>query len=216
MSSYYRQQLEDWLKTIDVKAGRVLDVGGSQLPIKGRTKSWDVKEYKILDLLQPHECKREPDYCADVQDEITMCKELMVTEKILESGINKVKIEISKPKFPADIIFCLEVSEYWWDPREALENIKMTLKKKGIFYISFPFIYPVHNPMEEDCLRYTEYGARKLLEEAGFEIEYVKFRYMHGNSEKSYKKFIALESMRPSKVYDAHYATGLLVKAIKV
>ncbi|KKL67498.1 hypothetical protein LCGC14_2134350, partial [marine sediment metagenome] len=28
MSSYYRQQLESWLEKIDVKADRVLDVGG--------------------------------------------------------------------------------------------------------------------------------------------------------------------------------------------
>lgn len=48
--SYYRQQLEDWLKTLDVKADTVLDIGGAQGPVKGRTKSWNVKEYKILDL----------------------------------------------------------------------------------------------------------------------------------------------------------------------
>ena len=41
------QQLEDWIKTLDV-SGSVLDIGGSQNPIKGRTKSWDVNEYKIL------------------------------------------------------------------------------------------------------------------------------------------------------------------------
>jgi len=48
--SIYRQYLEDWLKTLDVKAERVLDIGGKQLPVMGRTKSWEVSEYKILDL----------------------------------------------------------------------------------------------------------------------------------------------------------------------
>ena len=42
--SNVRRQLEAWLKTIDVKADCVLDVGGAQLPVKGRTKSWEVKE----------------------------------------------------------------------------------------------------------------------------------------------------------------------------
>lgn len=50
MGSYYRQQLEDWLKALDVKADTVLDVGGQQNPVEGRTRSWDVKEYKVLDL----------------------------------------------------------------------------------------------------------------------------------------------------------------------
>lgn len=66
MSSYSRQQLEAWLKNIDVKAKRVLDCGGSQLPVKGRTKSWEVKTYKILDLQNPHENKVSPDIVADI------------------------------------------------------------------------------------------------------------------------------------------------------
>lgn len=49
MSSKWRQTLEDWLKTIDV-SGSVLDVGGKQKPVEGRTKSWDVSDYRVLDL----------------------------------------------------------------------------------------------------------------------------------------------------------------------
>jgi len=37
MSSYSRIKLEEYLKTIDVK-GKVVDIGGSQNPIKGRVK----------------------------------------------------------------------------------------------------------------------------------------------------------------------------------
>lgn len=46
--SLWRQSLENWLKTIDV-SGSVLDVGGAQNPVKGRTKSWDVDDYLIID-----------------------------------------------------------------------------------------------------------------------------------------------------------------------
>ncbi len=53
MSSQSRMQLEKWLSEIEVK-GKCLDCGGSQNPIKGRTKSWEAEEYKILDLETPH------------------------------------------------------------------------------------------------------------------------------------------------------------------
>lgn len=48
--SWYRHQLEAWLAELDVKAGTVLDIGGKQGEVKKRTKSWDVKEYKVLDI----------------------------------------------------------------------------------------------------------------------------------------------------------------------
>ena len=47
--SNYRDQLESYLKTLDIKADRVLDVGGAALLVKDRVKSWDVEEYKIAD-----------------------------------------------------------------------------------------------------------------------------------------------------------------------
>lgn len=49
MASNTRTQLENWLKNIDV-FGKVIDIGGIDFPIKGRTKSWDVNEYRILDI----------------------------------------------------------------------------------------------------------------------------------------------------------------------
>lgn len=48
--SWYRQQLEEWLKTLEVKADVVLDIGGAQGPVKDRVKSWDVRDYQIWDL----------------------------------------------------------------------------------------------------------------------------------------------------------------------
>ena len=49
MSSNPRKQLENWLKTIDVK-GRVIDVGGVSININPkRVKSWEAKDYKVLD-----------------------------------------------------------------------------------------------------------------------------------------------------------------------
>ncbi len=193
MSSYTRNQLEEWVKNIDVKADRVLDIGGSQLPIKGRTKSWDVKDYKILDLEQPHECKVKPDIITDLND--------IITDKTFDNYF--------------DVAFCLEVMEYMWMPGIALNNIKHLLKKGGILYISFHFIYPMHNPNGKDYLRYTRWGVEKLLKETGFEIDRdfsksrlaIDFRGLMG--------WFRSEKMRPSNDYYLHNEVGYLVKAIK-
>lgn len=48
--SYYRQQLEEWLKTLVVKADTVLDIGGAQGHVDSRVAHWNVKNYKVLDL----------------------------------------------------------------------------------------------------------------------------------------------------------------------
>jgi SAM-dependent methyltransferase len=154
MASYSRQQLENWLKTIEVK-GKVLDIGGSQNPIKGRTAKWEAEEYKILDLETPHECKQKPDIVGDVQ-----CPYLA--------------IEYFEKYF--DIAFCLEVSEYWFDPIMALTNIGFSLKNGGILYISLHLFYQIHNPDRLDYLRYTPDGAERILKETGFEIVEHKYR----------------------------------------
>jgi len=187
MSSYSRQQLEDWVKTIEVPANsRVLDVGGSQLPVNSRLKNIGKDcEFKILDLEQPHECKLQPDIIED---------------------LNEIQYAHDST---FDYAFCLEVSEYWYDPIRALSNICGYLKPSGILYISFHFIYPVHNPVEQDYLRYTEIGAKKLLENAGFIIEEVKPRVLN--------TYIAnIDGMRPAKQYDKHDWSGCLIKAKKV
>ena len=198
--SYTRQQLEEWIKTIDVKADRVLDIGGSQLPIKGRTKNWDVKEYKILDLKQPHESKKKPNIVCDIQ-------------KSISSNLAVQEYSLNENRF--DIIFCIEVSEYWWNPATALNNIMFLSKKGCILYISFHFIYPMHNPKGKDCLRYTRWGVEKLLKEASFEIEEIIPRLAR-NGKDLIKWFVSEEGMRPCQTYNGHTEVGYLVKAKKV
>jgi len=45
-----RIQLEEWLQTLEIEAETVVDVGGKQLPAKGRVRSWQVKQYDLVDL----------------------------------------------------------------------------------------------------------------------------------------------------------------------
>lgn len=173
--SYYREQLENWLSKIDVKAGRVLDVGGAAKPVVNRVKSWEAGEYKILDALA-EKAEAKPDYISDIN-------------RPFGNNVPAQKISCD----PFDVIFCLEVFEYVWNPADALSNLMFMLKKGGLLYISFPFVYPIHNPKEHDCLRYTEFGIRKLMEYAGFEILEIEKRVLR----------------QPAKLAEAYAADGM-------
>lgn len=206
MASNTRIQLEKWLSKIEVKADKVLDIGGSQLPVRGRTKNWMVKDYKILDLPNPHEAKIKPDYNWDINYE-------------LNNNVDAPKIveDYTKNKGKFDIVFCLEVMEYIWNPVTALRNIGKIVKggskssNGGILYISFPFIYPHHNPIGEDCLRYTKWGVLKLLREADFKILDIKPRVLE-DDRKGLLKLYANEGMRPAKLFKGHNEVGYLCK----
>lgn len=204
MSSNYRQQLETWLKDIEVYADKVLDVGGSQYPIKGRTDSWDVKDYKILDLKQPHECKRKPNIIWDLN------------ENIKADGNGTRDITNGGKFVNFNILFCLEVMEYIWDPIICLNNLNRLMKDGAILYISFPTIYPHHNPYGEDCLRYTRWGVEKLLSKTGFEIEELTPRKAKHTNFNWLWEFYMKEGMRPAKNFDGHIDIGYLVKAKKI
>lgn len=197
MSSYSRIQLESWIKTIDV-SGRVIDIGGSQKPIKGRTKTWDASEYKILDLVYPHEQQQSPDIIEDIQRELFIDFHDDYTIKYF------------------DIAFCIEVAEYWYDPFQALKNINLVLKQGGKLYISFHFIYPHHSPENADYLRYTRSGVRRLLKEAGFEIDEIRPK-LYANPQ-MVKMMYDNEGMKGigKNSSEIHREQGWLVSATKV
>jgi len=174
--SYYREQLEAYLKTVDVVADTVFDVGGRQKPVQGRTKSWQVREYTILDL---------PEYNLDVPTDYGK---------------------------QGDVVFCLEVFEYLLVPTVAMTNLNKLLKKDGIAYVSFPFIYPLHNEVEFDSLRYTHTGVNRLAAHAKFEVTANHFRKAKTGS---LTKYYAEDGMRAAKGHN-HAVTGFIVRLKKV
>jgi len=203
MSSSVRIQTEAYLKTIDVKADRVLDIGGCVLKIKGRTKSWDVKEYKILDMEEPHEANAPVDLVWDMSEFITDF-----------DYYNCEDPEITKAEKAFDIAFAIEVYEHCWNPVQALQNTNYFLKSGGILYATFPTLYPTHNPPNEDYVRYTKAGVEKILKETGFICVEITPRKAVSNG---WLVFCAAEKMRPSKICDPsiHQDTGYMVKCIK-
>lgn len=169
--SWYRQQLEDWLSKLNVKADTVLDIGGAQGLVKGRVKSWDVKNYEVFDLPK------------DVQEDT-------------------IGFEV------ADIIFCLEVFEYLIRPLEALCNIQAALKSGSKAYITFAFVYPLHQEVELDSLRYTETGIKKLADQAGLTVTNIWYRH---DKSQLLTMFYGADGMHPAKGYD-HSVTGYIVE----
>ena len=150
MSSVYRKHLENWLGTLAIRADRVLDIGGAQLPIRNRLHSFTANEYRILDLPQPHDARAHVDIVGDLNEPFDIDMEYQIF----------------------DMVFCLEVMEYIYNPVQAIHSIARFMASSGTLYITFPHYYPPHEPYENDYLRYTLSGIRKLMEPY-FEIQEV-------------------------------------------
>lgn len=185
--SYYREQLEKYLKGIDVKADRVMDLGGASNPVKGRVKSWDVKEYVIWD------------------------NNIERGETNLHFDLNTQFVGYEKREY-FDIVFCLEVFEYIWDPVFAMKSIYDLLKPGGSAYITFPFVYCQHNPIEFDFLRYTPNGAKILLKACRFEVSDIVYRLSPTGV---LTEFYELDKMRMAKGVN-HDILGSIIKAKKL
>lgn len=188
MGSYYKKQLNDWKASLDVDAEVVFDIGGSQDPIKGKTKSWKVDEYYIIDLQTPHVENVKPDIVQDMNKHISFMKK-------------------------ADVIFCLGVFDYVINPNVAMFNIFMMLKDKGEAWVEFPFVYPIHNPIEDEGCRYSEGCVRRLAAQAELKITDIIYkRPMPGN--RLLTEFYAADGMRAARGVD-HNVTGYIVRLTK-
>jgi len=162
--SQYREILEAYLKTLDIKADRVLDVGGASNPVNVRVNNFVVTDYMIADNGLE---EGDYDYVIDLNEYPCYPDAFKINNNFEEY-----------PKLQFNVMFCLEVMEYIYNPVDAIYNLFEMLKKGGTLYITFPTTYPVHNPYNNDYLRYTKFGAIKLLEEAGFKIEEIIPRTM--------------------------------------
>lgn len=187
--SFYREQLESWLSQVDVSKDRILDVGGGQKPIPKRVHSWRVKEYRILD----NDSEFTLNYFAD-----------------LNYPLDKNSWDIQL----FDGVFCLEVMEYIWNPVQAMKNLADCLDPGGVLWISFPTLYPLHNPPGIDFLRYSKNAIEKLLSVSGFQTWEITPRV--ATLGKSYLfNFYHTEGMRAMKDTTDIFHIGYCVKAWK-
>lgn len=188
MSSSYRLSLEKWLSELDVTAKRVIDVGGAQLPVKGRTRSWDVEEYLIYDLERPHANAPKPNYVIDIES-----------------------MDVPNVPGEADVVFCLEVMDYIVQPFLALDSINTLLRPGGTAYVSFPFVYPIHQPVRAEGLRYTDTAIRRLATMLSMTVVQLVPRRPET---RLLSAFYAAERMRAAKGVD-HDVFGWIVELRK-
>lgn len=166
MASPAREELKEWLKTIDVKANSVLDVGGISWPVKSLTKSWKVEEYKILDWI-----KERRGHIADFVYDINLyC-----------------------PEMNFDVVFCLEVMPFIYDPVKVIKNISGFLKTGGLLYITFHQIFT--HTKGNDYLRYTRMGIEKYLEISGLKILDIKPRLYNQNRDGEVGHFVIAQKI---------------------
>ncbi|HZE99547.1 MAG TPA: methyltransferase domain-containing protein [Planctomycetota bacterium] len=67
-----------------------------------------------------------------------------------------------------DFVLCTETLEHVARPGRVLAELGRVLKPGGTLALSVPFLHPVHQA-PHDYYRYTPYGLRHLLAEAGFD-----------------------------------------------
>lgn len=187
MGSVYKQQLNDWKKSLDVKADLCYDIGGAQDPLKGMTNSWDVKDYKIIDLPIPHVLKQEADIKHDMNFVIDDYPE-------------------------ADLIFCLGVSDYIINPNIFMDNIYKLLKKGGMAWVEFPFVYSHHEPVWDEGCRYSEGCITRLAKQSNLIIKET-IRKTAGNPH--LVEFYRQDGHRMSRNYRYHNVTGFIVRFSK-
>lgn len=120
----------------------------------------------------------------------------------------------------ADIIFCLEVFEYIWNPAGAMFTLNNWLKRGGELIVSFPFLYPQHEPIESDYLRYTPAWIKRMFMEKFNNSRFEFFsdfsmipRYATAGSQ-TLQRFWAEEKMHASKRANNNL-TGCIVHARK-
>ncbi|MGH2920631.1 MAG: class I SAM-dependent methyltransferase, partial [Gaiellaceae bacterium] len=73
------------------------------------------------------------------------------------------------PDHDADTLLMTSVLEHLEQPERGVAEAFRLLKPGGHLILTAPFIWPIHEA-PRDFFRYSPYGLRHLLEEAGFEV----------------------------------------------
>jgi SAM-dependent methyltransferase len=81
------------------------------------------------------------------------------------------------------LVLCTETLEHVARPAAVLRELRRVLRSGGTLALSVPFLMPVHQE-PHDYFRYTPHGLRRLLVDAGFEVEEISaaggyFTFLH-------------------------------------
>lgn len=190
--SVYRDTLENYLSKESVVGDLVFDMGGASNPAKNRVREWQVKRV---------------DYFDNGAEE--------TIEEWLRFDLNEDEVR-QEDKYKYDVGFCLEVMEYIYDPVHALWQLSELMRDGGLLYITFPTLYPMHNPVDIDYLRYTRRGAIKLLASARFAPDEIIPRVIKNTG--LYEEYIKAEQykVRGAATTGTLFDAGYIIKAVKL
>lgn len=174
-----REQLNDYLKNINIEGKVVLDVGVQDKPTSRLTKGKPLFYY-TLDI----DSQWKPDFVADLNH--PNLDELIASKLHSKGSLSLI-----------DTIFCIEVLEHCWNPVQVIKNLFDTLRPGGTLYLSTPFINPHHDVV--DYLRFTDEWYDQVLYKLGFDDITVHERGATTGLE-ALQQFYKLEGMKYSKI----------------
>ncbi len=194
MASLYRQQVNEYLKSRTYKADQVLDVGGGDTPITKFT-TVDANRIKVMDVDPAY----KPAFLHDI-NEFRPADDIFAVER--------------NPHF--DLIFCMHVFEYVWNPYNALSNLYNWLPQNGRLVVNFPWgPYPLHNPVGIDYLRYSHEWVHKMFHER-FKFREVSIHIIEvTQGAEALRAAHSLEKMHIRKHDDSWKELGCIVEARK-
>lgn len=126
---------------MDYASGKLIDVGCGEMPYKDLIAS-RVSQYDTFDV-------------EERTDGVTFVGDIQNMEMIDDNSY--------------DSAVCFDVLEHVQYPAKALSEIFRILKPKAHLILSVPHLSRLHEE-PHDYLRYTKYGIRLLLEDAGFKV----------------------------------------------
>lgn len=193
MASLYRCQIEDWLRSQSFTADQVLDIGGGDGKTN-RLAKIEAGRYLVLD----NNRESKPDFFHDL-NEFAHPSDIFAVERT--------------PYF--DLIFCMNVMEYIWNPYNAMANIYHWLIPGGTVVMNFPLLYPLHNPIGIDYLRYTHEWVDKIFHQR-FKYSQVELYPLQATAgQAALNEFYSLEKMHRRKHDDSWLELGTIIKARK-
>jgi SAM-dependent methyltransferase len=107
-----------------------------------------------------------------------------------------------------DVVLLFEVLEHVVEIEKVLKEIRRVLRSDGEFYLSVPFIYPIHDA-PSDYWRFTVHGITEILFNSGFETTKL---ITHGNTLVASLQMFNLGLLEISRdIYRSNRVFGLLV-----
>lgn len=147
----HREAIKEWLGQIELKDQLVIDWGSGSKPV-----SRYIIQHGCAFITIDKNPLIAPDRRSNLHFEHDIQQPFDVTDKYR----------------PADVAFCIEVLEHTLRPDLVLKNIYDNLKEGGKFYLSIPFLFPIHS--DDDFIRLTENGLKAWYEIIGFKIEEIR------------------------------------------